>query len=92
MSIKKTTIDLQIHMAVKSLAIFQGEINCKIDELIKKVNVLKEKEEEREKTDYLLKMISDNLIELQDLINQRNNLSNQIEKLEERIALCKEVT
>ena len=92
MSIKKTKIDLQIHMAVKSLAIFQGEINCKIDELIKKVNVLKEKEEEREKTDYLLKMISDNLIELQDLINQRNNLSNQIEKLEERIALCKEVT
>ena len=68
-------------MVVKSLAIFQGEINCKIDELTKKVKVLKEKEKKRENTDYLLEMISKNIDELQELINQRNTLSNQIEKL-----------
>jgi hypothetical protein len=83
MSMKKSTIDLQLHMAVKSLAIFQGEINCKIDELIKKAKVLKEKEEKNEKTDYLLEMISDNLNELQELVKQRNNLREQIEKLEQ---------
>jgi seryl-tRNA synthetase len=82
MSMKKNTIDLQLHMAVKSLAIFQGEINCKIDELIKKAIVLKEKEEKCEKTDSLLEMISDNLNELQELVKQRNNLSKQIKKLE----------
>ena len=49
MSMEKSTIDLQLHMAVKSLAIFQGEINCKIDELIKKTKILQEKEEEGEK-------------------------------------------
>ena len=87
---KKSTIDLQLHAAVKSLAICQGEINCKIDELIKKAKVLKEKEEKNEKTDYLLEMISDNLNELQELVNQRNNLSKQIEKLEQKeIALMK---
>jgi hypothetical protein len=84
MSIKKSTIDLQLHMAVKSLAIFQVEINCKIDELIEQAKVLKEKEEKREKTDCLLEMISGDLDELQELINQRNNLSNQIEKLEKK--------
>ncbi|PVX24139.1 MAG: hypothetical protein CW716_10695 [Candidatus Bathyarchaeum sp.] len=90
MSMKKSTIDLQLHAAVKALAILQGEINCKIDELIKKAKVLKEKEEKNEKTDYLLEMISDNLNELQELVNQRNNLSKQIEKLEQKeIALMK---
>ena len=72
---------MQIHMAVKSLAIFQGEINCKIDELSKMVKVLGTKEEQRENTDYLLKIIFDNLVELQELINKRNKLSNQIENL-----------
>ena len=81
MSINKTNIDLQLHMAIKSLAIFQGEINCKIDELIKKVKVLKDLEEEGEKTDFLLKMLSDDLNELKELINQRNNLSTQINEL-----------
>lgn len=79
---KKSTIDLQIHMAVKSLAIFQGEINCKIDELIKKLMVLQEKEEMGENTDQLLKMIIENWDDLKELINQRNNLQTQIKKLE----------
>ena len=68
-------------MAVKSLTIFQREINCKIDELSKMVKVLGTKEEKRENTDNLLKIISDNLVELQELINNRNKLSNQIENL-----------
>ncbi|MEJ2241432.1 MAG: hypothetical protein P8Y18_04745 [Candidatus Bathyarchaeota archaeon] len=87
MSINKTAIDLQLHMAVKSLAIFQGEINCKIDELIKKVKILKGLEEDGEKTDFLLKMISDDLSELQKLTNQRNNLSTQIESWKKRVRL-----
>ena len=87
---KKSTIDLQLHMAVKSLAIFQGEINCKIDELIANAKVLKEKEEKNEKTNNLLGTISDNLNKIQELVNQRNNLSKQIEKLEKKeIALMK---
>ena len=81
MSMKKIAIDLQLHMAVKSLTIFQGEINCKIDELSKMVKVLGKKEEQRENTDNLLKIISDNLVKLQELINRRNKLSNQIENL-----------
>ena len=81
---EKSTIDLQLHMAVKSLAIFQGEINCKIDELIKKVKLLQEQEKEGEKTDYLLKMVSDNLDELQELFKQRYNLDIQIEELKKR--------
>jgi len=84
MSMEKSTIDLQLHMAVKSLAIFQGEINCKIDELIKKVKLLQEQEKEGEKTDYLLKMVSDNLDELQELFKQRYNLDIQIEELKKR--------
>ncbi len=69
-------------MAVKSLAIFQGEINCKIEELIKKLKVLQEKEEMGEDTDQLLKMIFENWDDLKELINQRNNLQTQIKKLE----------
>lgn len=79
---ERSTIDLQIHMAVKSLAIFQGEINCKIDELIKKLMVLQEKEKMGENTDQLLKMIIENWDDLKELINQRNNLQTQIKKLE----------
>ena len=48
-SMKKSTVDMQINMAVKYLAIFQVEIKCKIDELIKKLNDLQEKEEIWEK-------------------------------------------
>ena len=78
---KKYDVDMQLHMAVKALAIMQGEINCKLDELIKKARVLQEKEEEGEEANYLLEMISDNLNELVDLFEQRNNLCNQIENL-----------
>jgi len=28
---KKDAVDMQLHMAVKALAILQGEINCKLD-------------------------------------------------------------
>lgn len=40
---KKDAIDLQIHMAVKTLAILQGEIICNLKELIKKAKLLLEK-------------------------------------------------
>jgi len=76
---------MQLHMAVKTLTIMQGEINCKLDELAKKAKLLQEKEEEGEKANYLLKMISDNLNELVDLFEQRNNLCNQIENLKRNI-------
>jgi len=81
-SLKKSTIDMQIHMAVKSLAIFQGEINCKIDELIKKLKVLQEKEELGEATEYLLRMIIENWKDLRELMDRRNELQVQIEMLE----------
>ena len=82
---KRYAVDKQLHMAVKSLAIMQGEINCKIDELIKKAKMLQEKEEEGENANYLLEMISDNLNELVDLFKQKNNLSNQIENLKKNV-------
>jgi len=72
---------MQLHMAVKSLAIMQGEINCKLDELIKKAKLLQEKEKEGEEANYLLEMLFDNLNDLVDLFKQRNNLRNQIENL-----------
>jgi len=78
---KKYAVDMQLHMAVKSLAIMQGEINCKLDELIKKAKLLQEKEKEGEEANYLLEMISDNLGELTDLFKQRKNLRYQIENL-----------
>jgi hypothetical protein len=68
-------------MAVKSLAIMQGEINCKLDELIKKAKLLQEKEKEGEEANYFLEMISDNLDELGELFERRNNLRDQIENL-----------
>ena len=78
---KKYAVDMQLHMAVKTLAIMQGEIKCKLDELIKKAKSLQEKEEEGEDANYLLEMISDNLGELSDLFKQRKNLCYQIENL-----------
>ena len=78
---KKYAVDMQLHMAVKTIAIMQGEINCKLDELIKKAKLLQEKEEEGEEANYLLEMISDNLGELTDLFKQRKNLRYQIENL-----------
>ena len=82
---KKDAVDMQLHMAVKALAIMQGEINCKEDELIKKAELVQEKEKAGEEADYLLEMISDNLNEVVDLFKQKNNLRNQIENLKKII-------
>ena len=75
---KKYAIDMQLHMAVKALATLRGEINCKEDELVKKAELVQEKEKAGEEADYLLEMIFDNLNELVDLFKQKNNLHNQI--------------
>jgi hypothetical protein len=74
-------VDLQLHMTVKSLAIIQGEINCKLRELVKKTELMTEKEEEGEESNYLLELILDDLTELTELFKQRKSLQNQIEKL-----------
>ena len=74
-------IDLQLHMTVKSLTIIQGEINCKLRELIKKTELIAEKEEEGADSSYLIEMILDDLNELTEMFKQRKNLRNQIEKL-----------
>jgi len=93
MSMKKYAVDMQLHMTVKTLATLQGEINCKLDELIKKAKSLQEKEEEGEEANHLLGMISDNLNELEELFERRKNLRNQIENLKRtEIDLCKEVS
>ena len=93
MSMKKYAVDMQLHMTVKTLATLQGEINCKLDELIKKAKSLQEKEEEGEEANYFLGMISDNLNELEELFERRKNLRNQIENLKRtEIDLCKEVS
>lgn len=81
MSMKKDAVDMQLHMAVKAAAILQGEINCQLEELIKKAKLLQEKEEEGKEANHLLEMISDNLNELVDLFGRRKNLRNQIENL-----------
>ena len=76
---KKSAIDTQLHMAVKSLATLQGEINCKKDELIKKTKLFHEIEGEAE--NYFLEMISDNLKELESLFAKRKTLYDKIENL-----------
>lgn len=78
---KKYAIDIQLHMAVKAIAILQEEINCKLDEIIKKAKLVQEKENEGKEVNYLLEMISGNLNEPVDLFKQRTNLRNQIENL-----------
>jgi hypothetical protein len=37
---KEDAIDLQLHMAVKTIAILQGEINCNLEEIITKAKLL----------------------------------------------------
>ncbi len=81
MSFKENNIDLRLHMTVKSLAVFQDEINCEIDDLLETVKTLQEKEQKGEKADYLLEKICEILDDLQVLFTQKNNLLNQIEKL-----------
>jgi len=81
MSTKNDSVDLKLHMTVKSLAVLQGKIICILNELVKKANLLREKEEEGEEADHLLGMISDNLNELLELFEQRKDLRNRIENL-----------
>ena len=81
MSTKNDSVDLKLHMTVKTLAILQGKIICVINELVKKAKLLREKEEEGEEADHLLEMISDNLNELLELFEQRKELRNRIENL-----------
>jgi len=81
MSTKNDSVDLKLHMTVKSLAVLQGKIICILNELVKKAKLLREKEEEGEEADHLLGMISDNLNELLDLFEQRKDLRNRIENL-----------
>jgi hypothetical protein len=81
MSTKNDSVDLKLHMTVKTLAILQGKIVCILNELIKKAKLLREKEEEGEEANHLLAMISDNLNELLELFEQRKDLRNRIENL-----------
>ena len=81
MSTKNDSVDLKLHMTVKSLAVLQGKIICILNELVKKAKLLREKEEEGEEADHLLGMISDNLNELLELFEQRKDLRNRIENL-----------
>ena len=81
MSTKNDSVDLKLHMTVKTLAILQGKIICILNELVKKAKLLREKEEEGEEADHLLGMISDNLNELLYLFEQRKDLRNRIENL-----------
>ena len=81
MSTKNDSVDLKLHMTVKTLAILQGKIICILNELVKKAKLLREKEEEGEEVNHLLGMISDNLNELLDLFEQRKDLRNRIENL-----------
>jgi hypothetical protein len=78
---KNDSVDLKLHMTVKTLAVLQGKIICILNELIKKAELLREKEEEGEEADHLLGMISDNLNELLELFEQRKDLRNRIENL-----------
>jgi len=79
---KKDTIGMQLHMAVKTLAILQGEIVCNLKELIMKARFLLEKKEEGEEANHLLEMISNNLNELNELFKRKKDLLKQIRNLE----------
>jgi len=81
MSPKNDSVDLKLHMTVKSLAVLQGKIICILNELVKKADLLREKEESGEAADHLLGMMSDNLTELLELFEQRRGLRNRIENL-----------
>ena len=81
MSTKNDSVDLKLHMTVKSLAVLQGKIICILNELVKKAKLLREKEEAGEEANHLLGMISDNLNELLELFEQRKDLRNRIENL-----------
>lgn len=81
MSKKNDSVDLKLHMTVKSLAVLRGKIICILNELVKKAELLREKEEEGEDANHLLEMMSDNLNELLELFKQKKDLRNRIEQL-----------
>jgi hypothetical protein len=81
LSTKKETVDLELHITAKNLAILQGKIACILNELVKKATLLHSKEEEGEEANHLLGIISDNLNELFTLFEQRKELRNQVENL-----------
>ena len=81
MSTKNDSVDLKLHMTVKSLAVLRGKIICILNELVKKAELLREKEEEGEDANHLLEMMSDNLNELLELFEQKKDLRNRIEQL-----------
>jgi hypothetical protein len=83
MSNEIEAVDMQLHMAVKELAVLQGEINCTLKELVKKAVLLREKEEFGQEADYLLEMISVNFNELTQLFEQKKNLAIKVEDLRE---------
>lgn len=82
MSNEIEAVDMQLHMAVKEFAVLQGEINCTLKELVKKAELLREKEElGTEAADYLLEMISVNFNELIELFKRKKNLARKVEDL-----------
>jgi membrane-bound ClpP family serine protease len=81
MSTKNDSVDLKLHMTVKSLAVLRGKIICILNELVKKAELLREKEEEGEDANHLLEMMSDNLNELLELFEQKKDLRTRIEQL-----------
>ena len=81
MSTKNDSVNLTLHMTVKSLAVLRGKIICILNELVKKAELLCEKEEEGEDANHLLEMMSDNLNELLELFEQKKDLRNRIEQL-----------
>ncbi|GEM_PF-7047078 len=81
MSKKNDSVDLKLHMTVKSLAVLRGKIICILNELVKKAELLREKEEEGEDANHLLEMMSDNLNELLELFEQKKDLRTRIEQL-----------
>ena len=81
MSNEIEAVDMQLHMAVKEFAVLQGEIDCTLKELVKKAELLREKEELGTEADYLLEMISVNFNELIELFNRKKNLAWKVEDL-----------
>jgi hypothetical protein len=81
MSTKNDSVDLKLHMTVKSLAVLRGKIICILNELVKKTELLREKEEEGEDANHLLEMMSDNLNELLELFEQKKDLRKRIANL-----------
>jgi hypothetical protein len=74
-------VDMQLHMAVKEFAVLHGEIICTLNELVKKAELLREKEELGEEADYLLEMISVNFNEFIELFERKKNLARKVEDL-----------